>query len=302
MHSSYGGPNTMQPPPRLLQRLGGYTITAVLGQGAMAVVYRARSPQGQMVALKVLTEIAASNPKMRTMFQNEYRITSRLKYPGVVQVRDSGMIDGHFFIAMDLVEGKTLQDFQSKDKGLGEAPSISLVRQLAGTLDFVHNQQVVHRDLKPTNIFITQDGRALLFDFGAALDLRQPPTEPASGIYGTPGFLAPEQIRNGNAIDGRADLYSLGVIFYRMITGRRPFYGSREEVLDAHLYTPPPSPSESGYISPELEIVLLKLLAKDPAARYQTGADLLQALEQVHLEAPPERGPQRLFRWLLARE
>jgi eukaryotic-like serine/threonine-protein kinase len=302
MYSSYGGPNAMQPPPRLLQRLGGYAINAVLGQGAMAVVYRARSPQGQMVALKVLTEIAASQPKLRTMFQSEYRITSRLKHPGVVQVRDAGTIDGHFFIAMDLVEGKTLQEFQGKDKGLGEAPAMNLVRQLAGTLDYVHQQQVVHRDLKPTNIFITQDGRALLFDFGAALDLRVPVAEEASGIYGTPGFLAPEQIRNGNAVDGRADLYSLGIIFYRMITGRRPFYGSREEVLDAHLYTPPPPPSAVSYISPQLEIVLLKLLAKDPATRYQTGAELLHALDQIQLQAPPERTPQRLLRWLLARE
>lgn len=302
MHSSYGGPNAMQPPPRLLQRLGGYVIDAVLGQGAVAVVYRARSPQGRMVALKVLTEMAAAQPKIRTMFQNEYRLTSRLKHPGVVQVRESGMIDGHFFIAMDLVEGKTLQDFQRKDKGLGEAPAINLTRQLAGTLDYVHQQQVVHRDLKPSNIFVTQDGRALLFDFGAALDLRTPVEEEASGIYGTPGFLAPEQIRNGNAVDGRADLYSLGIVFYRMITGRRPFYGTREDVLDAHLYTSPPPPSEFGYVSPELEPVLLKLLAKDPAARYQTGAELLSALEAVHLEAPPERAPQRLLRWLLARE
>lgn len=302
MYSSYGGPNDRPPPPRLLQRLGGYTIDAVLGQGAMAVVYRARSPQGSMVALKVLTEMAAAQPKLRTMFQNEYRITSRLQHPGVVQVREAGMIEGHFFIAMDLVQGKTLQDFQGKDKGLGEAPSVNLVRQLAGTLDFVHQQQVVHRDLKPANIFITQDGRALLFDFGAALDRRAPVTEEAGGIYGTPGFLAPEQIRNGNAVDGRADLYSLGVIFYRMLTGRRPFYGPREDVLAAHLHTLPLPPSEFGYISPELEAVLLKLLAKDPAARYQSGADLLRALDHVHLQAPPERAPQRLLRWLLARE
>lgn len=302
MYSSYGGPNGMQPPPRLLQRLGGYAIDTVLGQGAMAIVYRARSPQGQMVALKVLTEVAAAQPKLRTMFQNEYRITSRLKHPGVVQVRESGTIEGHFFIAMDLVQGKTLQDFQGKDKGLGEAPSINLVRQLAGTLDFVHQQQVVHRDLKPANIFITQDGRALLFDFGAALDLRVPAAEKASGIYGTPGFLAPEQIRDGNAVDGRADLYALGVIFYRMITGRRPFYGTRDDVLEAHLYTAPPPPSEFGYISPELEPVVLKLLAKEPTARYQTGAELLCALDEVHLQAPPERASQRLLRWFLPRE
>lgn len=302
MYSSYGGPNQMQPPPRLLQRLGGYVIDAVLGQGAVAVVYRAHSPQGRVVALKVLNDPAAAQPKIRTMFQNEYRITSRLQHPGVVQVRDSGMIDGHFFIAMDLVEGKTLQEFQGKEKGLGEAPAINLTRQLATTLDYVHQQQIVHRDLKPANVFVTQDGRALIFDFGAALDRRALTTEAASGIYGTPGFLAPEQIRNGNAVDGRADLYSLGVIFYRMVTGRRPFYGTREDVLDAHLYSPPPPPTEFGYVSPELEALLLKLLAKDPLARYQTGAELASALDSVHLQAPPERTSQRLFRWLLARE
>jgi len=289
----------MQPPQRLLQRLGGYVIESMLGQGAVAIVYRARSPQSRVVALKVLNDVAAAQPKIRLMFQNEYRITSRLQYPGVVQVRDTGMIDGHLFIAMDLVEGKTLQDFQGKDKGLGETVAVNLARQLANTLHYVHQQQVVHRDLKPSNVFVTQDGRALLFDFGAALDLRAPPHAEASGIYGTPGFLAPEQIRNGNAVDGRADLYSLGVIFYRMVTGRRPFYGSREDILDAHLYTPPPPPSEFGYVSPELEVVLLKLLAKDPAARYQTGAELITALEGVHLETQPEGAPQRLLRWLL---
>ena len=301
MYSSSGGSNGMQPPPRLLQRLGGYTMDAVLGQGAVAVVYRARSPQGRVVALKVMTEMAASQPKIRTMFQNEYRITSRLQHPGVVQVRETGTIEGHFFIAMDLVAGKTLQEFQSKEKGLGETLAINLARQLAGTLDYVHQQQIVHRDLKPSNIFVTQDGRALIFDFGTALDLRAPAAE-ASGIYGTPGFVAPEQIRNGNAIDGRADLYSLGAVFYRMVTGRRPFYGSREDVLDAHLHTPPPPPSTLGYVSPELELILLKLLAKDPAARYQSGAALIKALEQVHLQAPPESTPQRLLRWLLPKE
>ncbi|MEZ4731698.1 MAG: serine/threonine-protein kinase [Caldilineaceae bacterium] len=206
------------------------------------------------------------------------------------------------FIAMDLVEGKTLQDFQSKDKGLGEAPAINLARQLASTLRLCASAAGGASRSQPSNIFVTQDGRALLFDFGAALDLRTAIEGEASGIYGTPGFLAPEQIRNGNAVDGRADFYSLGVVFYRMITGRRPFYGTREDVLDAHLYTAPPPPSEFGYISPELEPVLLKLLAKDPVARYQTGAELLTALDGVHLEAPPERAPQRLLRWLLARE
>lgn len=289
-------------PPRLLTRLGGYQIEAVLGQGAVAVVYRARSPQGRTVALKVLTDAAASQRRVRTLFQSEYRITSRLNHPGVIRAIDAGEIDGHPYMSMEVVAGKTLQDFVRKDKGLGETASIDIVRQVASTLDYVHQQQIVHRDLKPTNIFITQSGRALLFDFGTALDLRNPPAEPDFGIYGTPGFLAPEQIQHGDQIDGRADLYSLGIIFYRLLTGRRPFYGTRDDVLDAHLHTAPPPPSEFAYVSPELEAITLKLLAKDPDQRYQTGAELLHALENVELVPEPEKAPQRLMRWLFNRQ
>lgn len=282
----------------LLTKLGAYQIEAVLGQGAVAVVYRARSPQGRQVALKVLTDAAASQRRVRDLFQSEYRITRRLNHPGVVRALDAGEIDGHPFMAMEVVAGKTLQDFVRKDKGLGETPSIDIVRQLATTLNYVHEQGVVHRDLKPTNIFITQNGRALLFDFGTALDLRNPPTTPDTGVYGTPGFLAPEQILHGDEVDGRADLYSLGVIFYRLLSARRPFYGTRDDVLDAHLHTPPPPPSEYAYVSPQLESVILKLLEKDPNDRYQTGDELLHALDTVELVPEPEGAPQKFMRWL----
>ena len=298
MYSTVGGYNNRTASPTLLTKLGAYQIEAVLGQGAVAVVYRARSPQGRQVALKVLTDAAASQRRVRDLFQSEYRISRRLNHPGLVRALDAGEIDGHPFMAMEVVAGKTLQDFVRKDKGLGEVPSIDIVKQLAGTLDYVHRQDVVHRDIKPTNIFVTQDGRALLFDFGTALDLRNPPTVPDAGIYGTPGFLAPEQILHGDEVDGRADLYSLGVVFYRLVTARRPFYGTRDDVLDAHLHQPPPLPSEFVYVSPGLEAIILKLLAKEPDARYQTGADLLTALEQVELVPPPEGAPQRFMRWL----
>lgn len=298
MYSTVGGYNNRTAPPTLLTKLGAYQIEAVLGQGAVAVVYRARSPQGRQVALKVLTDAAASQRRIRELFQSEYRITRRLNHPGVVRALDAGEIDGHPFMAMEVVAGKTLQDFVRKDKGLGEAPSIDIIRQLANTLDYVHQQDVVHRDLKPTNIFVTQDGRALLFDFGTALDLRNPPAVPETAIYGTPGFLAPEQIQHGDEVDGRADLYSLGVIFYRLVSARRPFYGTRDDVLEAHLHTPPPPPSDFAYVSPGLERIILKLLAKDPADRYQTGAELLDVLNNVELTPAPEGAPQRFMRWL----
>jgi len=237
-HSTVGGYRNQMTPPTLLNKLGAYQIEAVLGQGAVAVVYRARSPQGRLVALKVLTDAAASQRHVRELFQNEYRIARRLNHPGVIRALDAGEIDGHPFMTMEVVAGKTLQEFVRRDKGLGEAPAMDVIRQIATALDYVHQQDVVHRDLKPTNIFITQDGRALLFDFGTALDLRNPPTVPDPGIYGTPGFLAPEQIQHGDQVDRRADLYSLGVVFYRLVAARRPFYGTRDDVLDAHLHLP----------------------------------------------------------------
>lgn len=298
MYSTVGGYQNQAAPTRLLTKLGAYAIEAVLGQGAVAVVYRARSPQGQLVALKVLTDAAASQRRIRDLFQSEYRITSRLRHPGIVRALDAGEIDGHPFMAMEVVAGKTLQDFVRNDKALGEAPAIDIVRQLANTLDYVHSQQIVHRDLKPTNVFITQDGRALLFDFGTALDLRNKIELPDAGLYGTPGFLAPEQIQHGDDVDGRADLYSLGIIFYRLVAGRRPFYGSREDVLEAHLHEKPPPPSQFAYVSPGLEAIILKLLEKDPAARYATGSELAKALAEVVLLPPPERAGQRLMRWL----
>jgi serine/threonine-protein kinase len=201
---------------------------------------------------------------------------------------------------MALVEGMTLEEFLSKNRTLGETASVKIAKQVAQALDYVHQHGVIHRDLKPANILISQDGRALLFDFGAALNRNTPPLVAMDGIYGTPAFLAPEQIRDSQSVDGRADLYSLGVILYRMVSGRKPFYGGRDELLEAHLHQPPPPPSEFAYVSPELEAVILKAIRKDPTQRFQTGAEFAAALDEVELKPPPERValPQRILQWI----
>lgn len=294
--NGYDGAPILNP----LQHFGLYQIERVLGAGAVAVVYSATTPDGRQVALKVLNPYAAGQPKIRQLFRHEYQLASRLRHPGVVQVFDAGEIDSHPFMAMTLVQGTTLEEYLAANPILGETASIDIARQVALTLDYIHQQGILHRDIKPGNILVSRDGRALLFDFGAALNLNAPPLPGIDGIYGTPAFLAPEQIRNSAEIDGRADLYSLGVVLYRMVAGRKPFYGSRSEVLEAHLHQPPPPPSEFAYVSPELEAVILKGLAKDPADRYQTGQELATALEQVKLEPPPERVPlgQRILGWL----
>jgi serine/threonine protein kinase len=285
-------------PLRPDQRFGRYQVEKVLGAGALAVVYRARLQDGRFVALKVLKPAASRQAKLRQLLRNEYELTARLHHPGLVEVFEAGEIDGHPYIAMALVQGPTLEEYLLRHKTLGETASIKIARQIALALDYIHEHGIIHRDLKPANILISNEGRALLFDFGAALNRKVPPQTKADGIYGTPAFLAPEQILDSQAVDGRADLYSLGVILYRMVSGERPFYGSRAELLEAQLHQTPPPPSEYAYVSPQFEALILKALAKDPAQRFQSGAELIAALDAVQLTPPRTGIPQRIFGWL----
>jgi len=286
-------------------RLGRYQIEAQIGQGAVAGVYQAREENGRVVALKVLSRMAGSQPSIRRGFQREYRTLARLSHRGVIRVYDMGEVNGLFYMAIELLEGDTLEAFLARNKAIGEAAAINIAKQVAEALDYLHAQGFVHRDVKSSNIMITPNGRAILFDFGTVYEMSDPmPNE--QGIYGTPAFLAPEQIvvetdpDKAPEIDGRADLYALGIVLYLMVAGRKPFYGSRSEVLDAHLHQPPPKPSKFRWVSPALEAVILKMLAKDPNNRYRTGAEIIDALEQVELtpEPPKLEIPQRIFSWL----
>lgn len=290
-----------QPPEQLLQRLGPYQIDCLLGQGAAAMVYRAQRADGAVVALKVLHRAAGNDTHVRTAFQREAKILLKLNHPGIVRALDAGMLEGHYFMALTLIEGETVEALLNRQKKLGETPAIDIGIQVANALDYLHRQQIVHRDVKPGNILLNQRSRAILFDFGAAIDLSV--EQPVAGqVYGTPAFLAPEQARGDITIDGRADIYALGVSLYRMVAARKPFYGTRSELLEAHIKTPPPPPSHFAYVSPVLEAVILKSLAKSPADRYQSGAELAAALEQarnaVHAHQAAPAGPQRLLHWL----
>ncbi len=289
-------------------RLGEYRLEAVLGQGAVAVVYRARSDGGRMVALKVLSRTAAAQVHIRNSFQREYRVLSRLSHRGIIRVYDAGEVNGLPYMALELLAGETLEELLTRSKTIGEVAAMDIVRQVANALDYLHGRGYVHRDVKPGNVMVTRDGRAILFDFGTVYDMNDLASN-APGVYGTPPFLAPEQVlaetdpEHAPPLDGRADLYSLGVVLYRMVTGRKPFYGSRSEVLDAHLHQPPPRPSEFRWVSPALEAIILKALAKDPTDRYQSGAEFAQALTQIELtpEPPKPELPQRIFSWLKPR-
>lgn len=285
---------------QLVGQFGRYTIVDTLGAGAVAEVYRARSPEGRIVALKILNEGAAQQPRIRQFLRNEYEIMTTLRMPGIVQAIDYGEVGNRPYLAMEVAEGQNLEEMLNRQKTLGESVAINLIKQVANTLHNIHERSIVHRDIKPANIVITRDGRALLIDFGAAINRTKHVDDGKHSIFGTPSFLSPEQIRNSAAVDGRADLYSLAVILYRMISGRKPFYGGRDELLEAHLHEPPPPPSEFTHVSPALEKVILKMLAKDPAARYQTGAEFVDALDHVELipYTPPPSIGKRLLGWL----
>lgn len=281
-----------------LERLGPYQIDSVLGRGGVSMVYKAHRRQGQPVALKVLFSSVARQPHLRRRFQQEYRILSRLRHPGIMGVYDMGEIDGRLYIAMSLLKGETLEAMVARAKKLGEVISIEIARQLADVLDYVHQQGIVHRDIKTSNVMVTPDRRVILFDFGTALYVDDPLPEDFQGMFGTPPFVSPEQIECKTDIDGRSDLYSLGVILYRMVASRKPFYGTRSELLEAHLHQPPPPPSDFAHVSPALEAIILKLLAKNPQERFQSGSELIDALNGVEISPEEPSLPQQLLRWL----
>jgi serine/threonine protein kinase len=287
-------------------RLGSWRTESVLGEGATAVVYKARRSTGgptidaDVVALKVLKSEAAANPKIRRAFQSEYRILTKLRHPNIVRPYDFGIEDGRAFLAMTLVQGRTLEEMTTPSLRMGELVAIEVIVPIARALAEMHRQQIVHRDIKPGNILV-EDGskRPMLFDLGGAIDLSI--DRPVAGeVFGTPAFVSPEQARGDVEIDGRADIYSLGVTLYRILAGRKPFYGSRMEVLKAHVEEKPPRPSEFGYISPELEQVVMKALAKSPDDRYLDAnafADAVLWARDNRSEAPPSIG-ERLLNFL----
>lgn len=278
------------------KELGAYKIDSVLGEGGVATVYRA-AYQNRSVALKILDRQAASHKAVRDGFRREFRITSRLNSPHIIRSIDTGQINGQFYIAMELVEGETLDELLQRNKTISEVAAIGIITQVTECLHYIHERGIVHRDIKPSNVMMTTNNRAKLFDFGAALDLNNIEPDSLQGVYGTLGYISPEQAQASPDIDGRADLYGLGVILYRAVTGQKPFYGTRDEVMKAHVETPPPLPSKLTRISPDLEKIILKCMAKNPDDRYQTGREIAEALQNVAPLPPPEPLAQRARRW-----
>jgi len=266
------------------QKLGPYQIQSALGSGGIATIYRATDANAEIVALKVILPPPGMGGEILSRFEREARTAARLNHPAIVPVLDVGHVEGYAYLAMPLVEGQNLADHLAEVTRLDEAAAADIVWQMADALHYAHQQGVIHRDVKPSNILLTGESQALLTDFGVALALDDPALTQAGHTVGTPFYMSPEQAA-GETLDGRTDIYSLGVVLYQMVTGELPFAGNTPQLLHAHVYNPPPQPSTIAQISADMETIILQALAKGPADRFQSGAEMAEAL--AHLSSQP---------------
>jgi predicted Ser/Thr protein kinase len=275
-----------------IQTVGRYEITGELGRGAMGVVYKALDPTiGRTVALKTmrLDVHGLDAQEMVRRFQNEARAAGVLNHPNIVTIYDAGEQDGIFYIAMEFIEGTTLHELLAEKRVLATDEVLQLTRQICRGLDYAHSNSIVHRDIKPANIMITGNGTVKIMDFGIAKSGGQ--VTNTGQVLGTPNYMAPEQVK-GRQLDGRSDLFSLGVILYEMLTGEKPFVGQNVTTIIYKIVNENPiTPRDLDVtVHPGLSAIVTKALAKAPDDRYQTGADLVRDLENYKLAGPVRTG------------
>src|SRR5439155_2992525 len=258
--------------------LGGrYELEGELGSGGMATVYLGRdNVLGRTVAVKVLAPNYARDQAFVARFRREAQAAARMNHPGVVNVFDTGSDDGTHFIVMEYVQGRTLADVLKTDGRLMPDRAAEIGEAVAGALTFAHAQGIVHRDIKPANIMITTGGQVKVMDFGIARAITAGDTlTQTATVLGTATYLSPEQAQ-GEPVDARSDLYSLGVVLYEMLTGQPPFAGdSAVSVAYKHVREDPTLPSRLNPEVPSgLEAVTMKCLAKNPDNRYQSADEV----------------------------
>jgi Protein kinase domain len=276
----------------------GYRIEELIGQGGMGVVYRAYDLRlKRTVALKLIAPELALDERFRERFSRESELAMTLEHPNVVPIHDAGDVDDRLYLAMRYVEGTDLRSLLRAEGALDPARALAICSQIAAALHAAHARGLVHRDVKPANVLLDESEHAYLADFGLTRRLDE------HGVLagerrslGTPSYLAPEQIE-GEAVDGRADVYSLGCLFYECLTGYPPFSrDSRLAVAWAHLEEEPPSASEHKPGLPvAIDAVIRKAMAKEPARRYPSCAGFIAAAEEALAPCrPPIFGRRRL--------
>ena len=280
------------------QALGHYRIEAKLGEGGMGVVYRAFDTHlDRPVAIKILRTDATTNPDRRRRFQQEAKAASALNHPNIVHIYDISSSGGTDYIAMEFVDGKTLDRLIGKS-GLALGDTLKYAIQVADALARAHAARIVHRDLKPANIIVSEDGGVKLLDFGlaklaaeadidseagtATMTAREDVQTEEGTILGTVAYMSPEQAE-GKKLDARSDIFSFGSVLYEMVTGRRPFEGANKiSTLSAILHKEPrPIAEVAPDLPAELDKIISRCLRKDPDRRAQHASDIKLALEEL---------------------
>jgi eukaryotic-like serine/threonine-protein kinase len=288
------------------RRLGKYELRERLGQGGMAEVWKGLDTQLQRyVAIKLLHANLKEDPNFIVRFEREAQLIASLHHPNIVQIHDFQVATSEqegtiAYMVMDYVEGQTLADYIRTTSGQGSYPAPAEIVQLFTSIDlavdYAHQQGMIHRDLKPANILLDQRntarnpmGEPILTDFGLARLVGSSHATLTATQLGTPLYIAPEQV-SGYAGNERSDVYSLGIILYEMVTGTLPFHGDNPTaVMSQHLNTPPPSPvNYNPNVPPALIIVIMRCLAKDPAARFPSATSLAAAIAEALNEPVPE--------------
>ena len=275
-----------------MPRISGYQFEKIIGKGAMSTVYLAlQESLGRRVAIKVLSPGLAGDPIFSKRFIKEARIIGKLGHPHIVTIFDAGNLDDVYYIAMEYLEGGTLKE--RIKAGLTPDQAVTILCQIARALGRAHQQHCIHRDIKPANILFRNPDTALLSDFGIAKNTLDKTQLTAAGWrLGTPNYMSPEQAL-AKPTDARSDLYSLGVVFYEMLTGTRPFQGADAfDIALKHLKEPVPTlPEPLGRFQPAID----RLLAKEPEERFASAEELVEAVQDAMagktaaISRPPKR-------------
>jgi serine/threonine-protein kinase len=280
-------------------QLGDYRILRRLGQGGMAEVYLCEQQSlCRGVAIKVLKPALASDENYVRRFHREAQAAASLVHANIVHIHEVNCIDGYHFIVQEYVPGQNLRQVLEREEALEPAVALMIARQVAIALAKAHAHGIVHRDIKPENILISTDAMVKVADFGLARvtdDRRQIELTEVGVAMGTPLYMSPEQVE-GRSVDNRSDIYSLGVTLYHMLAGKPPFDGDTPlSVAVQHLQNEPPALADQRADLPDaLCQVVHRMLAKDPAARFDNASDLLDELRDVSLASPPSTWPQDL--------
>ncbi|MDZ7815115.1 MAG: protein kinase [Planctomycetota bacterium] len=269
----------------------GYDIIEVVGKGGMGYVCKARQvSMDRLVAIKILNEKFADNPAFVARFISEARSAGKLNHPNVIQVHDVGQYNNVYFFSMEFLEGNTVREILKNKKHMQPVEAIRITIEIAKALDYAHRLGIIHQDIKPDNIMVDKNGQVKLADLGIS-KVYEENAAVLNEVMGSPHFMSPEQAL-GKSVDGRSDIYSLGVSLFQMLVGDTPFSGvSIQEILKKHVNQPVPNVRDfNSQVPGKVASVIRKMMEKKPEERYQTANDLIEDLQAVYDRLAPKKG------------